>query len=82
MGGKVSVHANLVVLYCSAAAPVRGTQQPSTALVPASSSRGPPQRQPTTPNPPSGAVVRQQEVRQVRSADGSQQAVVVRQQEM
>ncbi|KAL5470922.1 hypothetical protein EMCRGX_G028981 [Ephydatia muelleri] len=63
------------------AAPARGPQQPSTALVPAPTSRTPQQRQPTTLAPSSGAVLRQQEVRQVRSADGSQ-AVVVRQQEV
>eukprot|EP00731_Ephydatia_muelleri_P021063 Em0013g790a len=58
------------------AAPARGSQQPSTALVPVPTSRTPP-----TPAPSSSAVLRQQEVRQVRSTDGSQ-AVVVRQQEV
>ena len=77
----ISIHANLLS-YSSEAAPTRGPQQSSTALVPAPTSRTPAQRQPTSPAAPSpGAVLRQQEVRQVRSADGSQ-AVVVRQQEV
>ena len=74
----------------SEAAPVQGAQRPGTALVPAQPTR--PQQQ--TRLAPSGAlggsgrgsragaVVRQEEVRQVRSADGSRQAMVVRQQEV